>query len=329
VRRRDLRRHGAVRAQQGAAVAPVPAPAGRRPEPRHLLRGSSGCSIRWRSRPASPAIWRPCRSGCKAWSPSTARRCAARSTARRAKHPCTWLAPGRASSAWCWASCGSRASRTRSRRCRSCSRCWRWTAASSLPMRCTARTRPPSPSWSVAAIMCSRSRPTGRRCSRTCDCSSTTQRRRRTRSPPPPTATTAASRPAAPRSSTTSPGWPRAMAFPASRRSARSPRRASRTARPPPRPATTCSPGRFPRRSSSRWCAPTGRSRTGCTGCSTWSSTRTLARARKGHAPESLARLRRFALNVLRTNREMGSTRGKIKRAGWDDDFLLQLLATA
>jgi predicted transposase YbfD/YdcC len=52
------------------------------------------------------------------------------------------------------------------------------------------------------------------------------------------------------------------------------------------------------------------------------------ARARKDHAPENLARLRRFDLNVLRANKDQGSTRGKIKRAGWDDAFLLQLLAT-
>lgn len=50
------------------------------------------------------------------------------------------------------------------------------------------------------------------------------------------------------------------------------------------------------------------------------------ARARKDHAPENLARLRRFALNVLRANQDKGSTRGKIKRAGWDDAFLLELL---
>jgi predicted transposase YbfD/YdcC len=53
------------------------------------------------------------------------------------------------------------------------------------------------------------------------------------------------------------------------------------------------------------------------------------ARARKDHAPENLARLRRFALNVLRANKDQGSTRGKIKRAGWDDAFLLKLLVTA
>ncbi len=53
------------------------------------------------------------------------------------------------------------------------------------------------------------------------------------------------------------------------------------------------------------------------------------SRARKDHAPENLARLRRFALNLLRTNPDPGSTRGKIKRAGWDDAFLLQILAAA
>jgi predicted transposase YbfD/YdcC len=50
------------------------------------------------------------------------------------------------------------------------------------------------------------------------------------------------------------------------------------------------------------------------------------SRARKGHAPENLARLRRFALNLLRANSDKGSTRGKIKRAGWDDAFLLRIL---
>lgn len=53
------------------------------------------------------------------------------------------------------------------------------------------------------------------------------------------------------------------------------------------------------------------------------------SRARKDHAPENLARLRRFALNLLRANPEAGSTRGKIKRAAWDDAFLLQILTTA
>ena len=50
------------------------------------------------------------------------------------------------------------------------------------------------------------------------------------------------------------------------------------------------------------------------------------SRTRKDHGPENLARLRRFALNLLRANADRGSTRGKIKRAGWDDAFLLRIL---
>jgi predicted transposase YbfD/YdcC len=53
------------------------------------------------------------------------------------------------------------------------------------------------------------------------------------------------------------------------------------------------------------------------------------SRARKDHGPENLARLRRFALNLLRANRDKGSTRGKIKRAGWNDAFLLKILSNA
>ncbi len=53
------------------------------------------------------------------------------------------------------------------------------------------------------------------------------------------------------------------------------------------------------------------------------------SRARKDHGPENLARLRRCALNLLRANRDQGSTRGKIKRAAWDDTFLLQILTAA
>jgi len=53
------------------------------------------------------------------------------------------------------------------------------------------------------------------------------------------------------------------------------------------------------------------------------------ARARKDHAPENLARIRRFALNLLRANKDKGSTRLKFKRAGWDDAFLTKILTTA
>ena len=53
------------------------------------------------------------------------------------------------------------------------------------------------------------------------------------------------------------------------------------------------------------------------------------SRSRKDHGPENLARLRRFALNLLRANPDKGSIRGKIKRAAWDDNFLLDLLQAA
>lgn len=51
------------------------------------------------------------------------------------------------------------------------------------------------------------------------------------------------------------------------------------------------------------------------------------ARNRRGHGPENLALLRRFALNLLRTNPDKGSVRLNIKRAGWRDDFLLRVIA--
>ncbi len=53
------------------------------------------------------------------------------------------------------------------------------------------------------------------------------------------------------------------------------------------------------------------------------------SRARKDHAPDNLARLRRFALNLLRADPAPGATRAKIKRAGWDHAFLLQILTAA
>lgn len=50
-------------------------------------------------------------------------------------------------------------------------------------------------------------------------------------------------------------------------------------------------------------------------------------RTRKDNAPENLAILRRLALNILRSHPERTSLRRKIKRAGWDNDFLLALLS--
>lgn len=51
------------------------------------------------------------------------------------------------------------------------------------------------------------------------------------------------------------------------------------------------------------------------------------ARSRKDHAPENLALLRRFALNIIKANSDKGSNRIKFKRAGWDDRFLLKLIS--
>jgi predicted transposase YbfD/YdcC len=49
-------------------------------------------------------------------------------------------------------------------------------------------------------------------------------------------------------------------------------------------------------------------------------------RTRKDNAPENLAILRKLALNVARANPARTSLRQKIKRAGWDDTFLLGML---
>ena len=51
------------------------------------------------------------------------------------------------------------------------------------------------------------------------------------------------------------------------------------------------------------------------------------ARNRKDHGPANLALLRKLALNLLRTHPDKGSIRGKVKRAGWNDQFLLSLFA--
>lgn len=53
-----------------------------------------------------------------------------------------------------------------------------------------------------------------------------------------------------------------------------------------------------------------------------------LARNRKDNAPANLAVLRRLALNVARAHPEAKtSLRGKLKRAGWSDAFLFEMLA--
>jgi predicted transposase YbfD/YdcC len=49
-------------------------------------------------------------------------------------------------------------------------------------------------------------------------------------------------------------------------------------------------------------------------------------RTRKDNAPENLAILRKLAVNVVRSHPAATSLRQKIKRAGWDDTFLLGML---
>ncbi len=50
------------------------------------------------------------------------------------------------------------------------------------------------------------------------------------------------------------------------------------------------------------------------------------ARSRKDYAPQNIALIRKLALNTLRQNTDKGSIKTKIKRAGWDNSFLLSLL---
>ncbi len=58
------------------------------------------------------------------------------------------------------------------------------------------------------------------------------------------------------------------------------------------------------------------------------------ARNRKGHGAENLALLRKLALNpvsstgpaLARLEPSKGSRRGKLKKAGWDNGFLITIL---
>ena len=50
------------------------------------------------------------------------------------------------------------------------------------------------------------------------------------------------------------------------------------------------------------------------------------SRNRQDQGPQNLALLRRMALNVARPEGSEGSTKAKLKRAGWDDAFLMTIL---
>ena len=52
-------------------------------------------------------------------------------------------------------------------------------------------------------------------------------------------------------------------------------------------------------------------------------------RNRTGHGPENLALMRRMALNIARNEPGKDAMRGKLKRAGWDNRFLIKMIRAA
>jgi len=51
-----------------------------------------------------------------------------------------------------------------------------------------------------------------------------------------------------------------------------------------------------------------------------------LSRYRSGHGAKNMAVVRRFALGLVRANKSKGSVKTKRKSAGWNTDFLLEIL---
>jgi predicted transposase YbfD/YdcC len=49
-------------------------------------------------------------------------------------------------------------------------------------------------------------------------------------------------------------------------------------------------------------------------------------RTRKEHGPENLAILRRYCINAYRADSVKDTMRGKMMRAGWNDNYLFQLM---
>ena len=54
-----------------------------------------------------------------------------------------------------------------------------------------------------------------------------------------------------------------------------------------------------------------------------------LSRYRSGHGARNMAVVRRFALGLVRANKAKGSVKTRRKAAGWDPEFLLQILQIA
>ena len=53
------------------------------------------------------------------------------------------------------------------------------------------------------------------------------------------------------------------------------------------------------------------------------------ARNRKQKGPENLAIMRRVALNLARAEKSKGAMRGKLKKAGWHESVMLNLIRAA
>ena len=51
-----------------------------------------------------------------------------------------------------------------------------------------------------------------------------------------------------------------------------------------------------------------------------------LSRYRTGHGAKNMAAVRRFALGLVRANKSKGSVKTRRKKAGWNPDFLLEIL---
>ena len=51
------------------------------------------------------------------------------------------------------------------------------------------------------------------------------------------------------------------------------------------------------------------------------------SRNRRDHCPENLSLMRKLALNLARMEPSKGSMRGKLKRAGWDNNYLAIILS--
>jgi len=54
---------------------------------------------------------------------------------------------------------------------------------------------------------------------------------------------------------------------------------------------------------------------------------RSRSRSRKDNGPQNLALLRRWAINACKLEGSKESIKGKLKQAGWSNDFLARMLA--